>query len=129
MASMENAACPSLGRIAGDGNPWSEACPRGPFEPPISGCLTGDLGVPSYEPDGISWLPHPAAWQRHGRRLTVRIGPCRINLSRGSQKNFRNRARPSRLPFSLMRPVAYALNGPISRGMGEGRVSGSVGVV
>src|SRR5881409_1518000 len=33
---------------------------HGPFEPSISGCLTGDLGVPGYEPDGISWLPHPA---------------------------------------------------------------------
>src|SRR3989304_8159034 len=97
MAPGKIAACPGRGRIAGDGSPGSEAGPRGPFEPSISGCLTGDLGVPGYEPDGISWLPHPAAWRRHGRRSTVRIGPCRINLSRTTiarlnQKNFRKRS-------------------------------------
>src|SRR3970282_1273843 len=39
------------------------------FEPSISGSLSGDLVVPGYEPDGIYWLPHPAAWNtRAGRR-------------------------------------------------------------
>src|SRR5438093_6705482 len=60
---------------------------HGPFEPSISGCLTGDLGVPGYEPDGISWLPHPATSAHRAtarRRSSVRIGTCRINLSRAS---------------------------------------------
>src|SRR6266571_3269227 len=43
-----------------------------PFEPSISGCLTGDLGVPGYEPDGISWLPHPATSSSHGAPAVVR---------------------------------------------------------
>src|SRR3989442_6956518 len=63
---------------------------HGPFEPSISGCLTGDLGVPGYEPDGISWLPHPATCPHRAagprRRSSVRIGPCRINLSRAASK-------------------------------------------
>src|SRR5437667_10772906 len=64
--------------------------PHRPFEPSISGCLTGDLGVPGYEPDGISWLPHPATAHRATarRRSSVRIGACRINLSRDLSEEF-----------------------------------------
>src|SRR6266480_6112413 len=80
------AAARSPRSIAGDGRSEPEASPAGPFEPSISGCLTGDLGVPSYEPDGISWLPHPATCPHRAggprRRSSVRIGPCTINLSR-----------------------------------------------
>src|SRR5436309_13147901 len=71
--------------IAGDGLSGPEVVPHRPFEPSISGCLTGDLGVPGYEPDGISWLPHPATSAHRAtarRRSSVRIGACRINLSR-----------------------------------------------
>src|SRR2546426_3174894 len=73
--------------IAGDGLSGPEVVPHRPFEPSISGCLTGDLGVPGYEPDGISWLPHPATSAHRAtarRRSSVRIGTCRINLSRAS---------------------------------------------
>src|SRR2546428_13038563 len=72
--------------IAGDGLSGPEVGPRGPFEPSISGCLTGDLGVPGYEPDGISWLPHPATSAHRAtarRRPSVPIGPGRENLSGG----------------------------------------------
>src|SRR2546426_5364395 len=78
---------------------------HGPFEPSISGCLTGDLGVPGYEPDGISWLPHPATSAHRAtarRRTSVRIGTWWINLSRVVQKNLRKRARSSRVPFNLI---------------------------
>src|SRR2546428_11190933 len=71
--------------IAGDGLSGPEVVPHRPFEPSISGCLTGDLGVPGYEPDGISWLPHPATSAHRAtarRRSSVRIGARRINLSR-----------------------------------------------
>src|SRR5712664_4503672 len=77
--------------IAGDGRSEPEAGPAGPFEPSISGCLTGDLGVPGYEPDGISWLPHPATSAHRAtarRRSSVRIGTCRINLSRDLSEEF-----------------------------------------
>src|SRR2546430_1670798 len=50
---------------------------HGPFEPLISGCLTGDLGVPEYEPDVISWLAHPA------------ISAHRATASRRSADEFR----------------------------------------
>src|SRR6266705_5149397 len=76
--------------IAGDGLSGPEVRPHRPFEPSISGCLTGDLGVPGYEPDGISWLPHPATAHRATarRRSSVRIGACRINLSRDLSEEF-----------------------------------------
>src|SRR5256886_13398955 len=84
------AAARSPRSIAGDGRSEPEAGPSGPVEPSISGCLTGDLGVPAYEPDGISWLPHPATCPHRAagprRRSSVRIGPCRINLSRAASK-------------------------------------------
>src|SRR5256712_11114810 len=92
---------------------------QGPFEPSISGCLTGDLGVPGYEPDGISWLPHPATSAHRAtarRRSSLRIGKCRINLSRApAQENFLERARTSGVSFRLLLPVAFALNGPVVR--------------
>src|SRR2546428_13209478 len=99
--------------IAGDGLSGPEVVPHRPFEPSISGGLTGDLGVPGYEPDGISWLPHPATSAHRAtarRRSSVPIGAGRINLSPAPpQKNLRNRARSSRDPFNLILPVAYAL--------------------
>src|SRR6266566_1221246 len=45
------------------------------------------------------------------------------------QKNFRKRARSSRLPFNLIFPVAYALNGPISRRISARSVPASVTIV
>src|SRR5947199_10791474 len=48
---------------------------HGPFEPSISGVLTGDLGVPGYEPDGISWLPHPATSPHRAGPATAVVRP------------------------------------------------------
>src|SRR6266581_2583449 len=45
------------------------------------------------------------------------------------QKNFRKRARSSRLPFNLIFPVAYALNGPISLRISARSVPASVTIV
>src|SRR5438132_8629258 len=45
--------------IAGDGRPEPEGCPRGPFEPSISGCLTGDLESRAMSPTGYPCYPTP----------------------------------------------------------------------
>src|SRR5712691_12741001 len=96
--------------IAGDGCPGPEVRPSGPFEPSISGCLPGDLGVPGYEPDGISWLPHPAAFASSGRPATAVDRPHWTvpdkPIAGRLQKNLRKRARSSRLPFRRILPVA-----------------------
>src|SRR5437899_12994464 len=92
--------------IAGDGLSGPEVVPHRPFEPSISGCLTGDLGVPGYEPDGISWLPHPATSAHRAtarRRSSVRIGACRIHLSRApARKTLPKRARSFSVTFTYI---------------------------
>src|SRR2546429_3872437 len=96
------AAARSPRSIAGDGRSEPEAGPAGPFEPSISGGLTGDLGVPSYEPDGISWLPHPATCPHRAGPATAVVRPHwtlpEKPLAPGVRRTFRSAPDPRDSP-------------------------------
>src|SRR2546427_7622902 len=115
--------------IAGDGLSGPEVVLTALLNHRSPGVSPGTWESRGMSPTGYPGYP-PRYLSRSSHGATAVVRPhwnvSDKPIARRSQKNFRKRARASRLPFSLIFPVAYALNGPISRRLSPRDVSALV---
>src|SRR6058998_4213605 len=105
--------------IAGDGLSGPEVLLTALLNHRSPGVSPGTWESRGMSPTGYPGYPTPLPCASIRRLATAVLRPDWTAqdkpIARRRQKNFRIREMSSRLPFSRSLPVAYALNGPISR--------------